>query len=106
MTDPPRLELTQQRAFELHQALTAREELIRAEGLHRLMNPTLPPFPGCPECGGPAEWTAWSVFELESLYQLHLDVDPCGHRFRADWEPILVFDGDECGGCWSEKMWP
>jgi hypothetical protein len=102
----PLIELSQQRAVELFHALDAREAQIKAEGLHRRLDPVLPPYPGCPECSRPAESTAWAVIEIGDLYELMLDVDPCGHRFRADWEPILTVDSDEHGTWWREDIWP
>lgn len=102
--DEQRIELSQQRAFELHRALDAREDQIRAERLHLLVHPVFPPAPGCPECGEPSDSTTWSVMEQGDSYELHLDIGPCGHNFRADWEPILTFSGNAHWGTWIEEL--
>lgn len=86
MTDD-RAALAPEKVTALRRALDDREQQIERERLHLRINPELPPFPGCPECDGPAEDIEWheisSTGSKTEGDELLININSCGHRFRT-----------------------
>ena len=80
-----RIPLDAERATAFDIAFEKRRAYMRAERIDMLIGGEESiPFPGCPECGVPAELWFWSTYEDDGDGEaLHIDVESCGHRFRT-----------------------
>lgn len=79
-----RIPLDGDRATAFDVAHDKRRSYIHAELIYLLAGgEESVPYPGCPQCGAPAECFSWSTYNDGPGGVLHIDVDSCGHRFRT-----------------------